>query len=104
MSRAFLSESGLQPCKSPAGAEALCWNHNSVRFELYPEKRAALILRKLRHCPVQILRLWQNLVLQDRLIGDEGVLRGYALHRSIQLVEQLVGDARRDLGPIAPAQ
>src|SRR5580698_5380605 len=55
------------------------------------------------HRPKQIARLRQNGVLQNRLIGDEGVSRGNSLYRRIQMMEQLVGNAGCDFGAVSPA-
>src|ERR1700689_1236136 len=69
------------------------------------ESRAAgrLKLRQLLHCPEQVARLRQNRILENRLISDERVSRCHALHRSIEMMKELVGDSRGDLRAVSPA-
>ena len=59
----------------------------ATRSDSYRLENFSLIIRQLLHRLKQILRLRQDLVLQDRLIGDERVLRRDALHGSVKLVE-----------------
>src|SRR5580700_3038643 len=76
-------------CGSPAGREGL---------------HSLLKLRQLLHCPEQVARLRQNRVLKNRLISDESVRSGYALHRSIEVMKELIGDSRCDLRAVSPAE
>ncbi len=61
------------------------------------------VLRQFLHHPEQVGDLGQDGILQNWLIGNEGVQGGYAPHGRIQVLEQLIGDARRDLRAVAPA-
>ena len=51
-----------------------------------------------------VARARQDPLLEDRGIGDRAIERRDALHRRVEVVEQLVGDARGDLGAEAARQ
>ena len=40
----------------------------------------------------------QDHFFEHRRVGDRAVERGHALHRRVEVLEQLLGDARGDLG------
>lgn len=63
-----------------------------------------LVFRQLFHRQEQVVGLGKNRILEDGLIGDEGVLGGHAADGGIKFVKQLVRDAGGDFGSIAPAQ
>src|SRR5712664_4228286 len=62
------------------------------------------ILQELLHRRGDMTRLRENHVLELRLIGAERIHGGHALHGGVQFFEQLIGDARCDFRPVAPAQ
>jgi hypothetical protein len=61
------------------------------------------VLCQFLHRAEEIVDLRQDGVFQNRLVSDERVGGCDAAHRRIQLVEELIRDARRDLCAIAPA-
>src|SRR5579871_56787 len=66
--------------------------------------RASLILRQLLHGQEQVVRLRQDRVFEDGLIGDESVGGGYPAHGSVQLIKKLIGNARGNLSAVTPAE
>ncbi len=63
---------------------------------------AASIRREIANCPDNIRRLRQDRVLERRVIRAERVRRGHAPHRSVQLAEKFVRNARCDFRAVAP--
>ena len=61
------------------------------------------ILQKLFHRRRDVAGLRQDYILELRLVRAEGVHGGNAPDRGVQLLEEFVGDARRDFSAIAPA-
>jgi hypothetical protein len=68
-----------------------------------PVAPSTLELRQLLHRPEQVIRLGQYCILKNRLIGDESIRSGDALHRCIKMMEQLVGDSGSNLRTVSPA-
>ena len=62
-----------------------------------------LKLSQTLHRLIQIFRLRQNHIFQQRLIRDKSISRGDSPNGSIQVIEQFVGDARGDFCSVAPA-
>ena len=58
------------------------------------------VLDGLQH----VRRLRQDDLFEIRAVGDRGVERGDAADRRVEVFEQLVGDARRQLGAEAAGQ
>src|SRR5258708_39809632 len=52
----------------------------------------------------QIARLRKNFIFKIWMIGTEGVHRRNAPHWGVQLIEELVGDARSDFSPVSPGE
>src|SRR5713226_1221531 len=61
-------------------------------------------LRQFLHRPEQIANLGQDGVFENWLVGYKRVSGGNALHWRIQMMEELVSDARRNLGAVSPAE
>ncbi len=64
----------------------------------------ALVLGQLFHRTEQVVRLRQDGILENRLVGHECVGRSYAADRRIEMIEELIGNASRDLRAVAPTQ
>jgi len=56
------------------------------------------------HGAVEVLGLWEDGVLELRLVGDKGIHGGDAANRGVEIVEELIADTRGDLGSIAPGE
>ena len=101
---------GVRPAESQTQytAKRYKWPKNQRKSALQANSASTKcpnsILPQLNDRPVQILRLGQDRIFQDRLIGNKGVHRRDPLHRGIEVVEELIGDARGDLRAVAPAQ
>src|SRR6185369_7357264 len=63
-----------------------------------------LHLTQLKHCLQDVVGLWEDDVLEHRLIGNKSVLSGDAADRRVQVEEQFVGDAGGDFCAVTPAQ
>src|ERR1700751_460176 len=75
---------------------------DSYDSELQKVSISLLIFYQLANSANNILGLRQNHVFELRLISAKSVGGRYATDRRIQLVEQLVGNARRDFGAVTP--
>src|SRR6188508_3424845 len=64
----------------------------------------SLIIAQLQNRFQNIRTLRQDRVLEHWRVGDEGVERGHPSHRSVEVFEQFVGNARGDLGPVSPRE
>src|SRR5712692_572387 len=62
------------------------------------------VLRQFLHGAEQIIRLRQDGVFENRLVGYKRVGGGDAAHWSVKLIEELIGDAGGNLRAIAPTQ
>ena len=50
---------------------------------------------------VEVVHLREDVVFELRRVGDEGIERGDAADGRVEVLEQLLGDARGDLRPEA---
>ena len=62
----------------------------------------SLVPRELEDGAVNVVDLRQDRVFELRCVADLRVERGYASNRAVEVLEQLVGDAGRDLSSVAP--
>src|SRR5258706_14817215 len=63
---------------------------------------ASLVSQQALHLASQVVHLWEDGILELRMIPHPGILRANSAHRRIQFVEQLVAKTRGDLGAITP--
>src|SRR5229473_6625459 len=62
------------------------------------------IFQQLLHGRRDVAGLWQDHVLELRLICAESIHRGNAPDRGVQILKKFIGNARRDFRAISPAQ
>src|SRR5271166_7178571 len=65
------------------------------------ESRSDSVPRQLHQRVIHVIRLRKDFVLHLRLIRNKGVFGGDPLHRSVEVVEQLIRDAGSDFGAVA---
>src|SRR5687768_8370337 len=68
------------------------------------EARRRLIRREIADGVENIRRARQDRFLENRRVGHRTIERGHAFDRRVEILEQLVGDARRDLGAEAAGE
>ena len=88
-----------------AGAELTGgWPTSASVGECGSSRELAVVRDELLNGGEDVVGLGQNYVFQQRLVGDEGIFGGEALHRRIEFVEEFAADAGRDFSAISPAQ
>ena len=85
---------------SDSGAE--CYEGDRVGHDLIRTERVQSITCQLGNRRKHIRHLRQDRVFELRCVGDESIERGDAADRSVEVFEQLTGNARRDFGAVAP--